>query len=172
MSRLLMPRSTALWLLKNTSLTLQQISDFCSISILDLDVMKKGFSDSSLQESDPVERGQLLKEEIELCEQDTSRKLQLNVIVELKSNIRKIPYKLKKQLPKFISWLHRNYPELTHKEIAKFFGVKQKVVSELLDVPNVFMEASDPVLNGVCSKEYLSDFIEKVGKNREKSKEI
>ncbi|QEK37985.1 DUF1013 domain-containing protein [Candidatus Cytomitobacter indipagum] len=169
MSRLLMPRSTALWLLNNTKLTLQQISSFCSMSILDLDVMKRGFSDSALQESDPVSRGQLLLEEIELCEENPSRKLSLNVVVEVKSEIRKIPYKLKKQLSKFISWMHRNYPDLTNKEIAKFFGVTQKTVEDVVDNPNSFFEASDPILNGVCSKEHLNAFIEKVEQNREKA---
>ncbi|QEK38468.1 cell cycle transcriptional regulator TrcR [Candidatus Cytomitobacter primus] len=159
MNRLLMPRSTALWLLKNTALSLKQISGFCSISVLDLDAMKKGFSDTSLQESDPVERGQLLQEEIDLCEQDSDRSLLLNIVVDVQNKIGKIPYGLKKYLPKCVVWMHQNREELTNKNIAKFFGMKEKEVRETIENITKHSDSTNPVLMGICSQEYMDSFI-------------
>ena len=42
MSGLLMKKATALWLIDNTSLTFEQIADFCGIHILEIQGMADG----------------------------------------------------------------------------------------------------------------------------------
>ena len=42
MSGLLMPKATAIWLIENTALTFDQISDFCDIHILEIQAIADG----------------------------------------------------------------------------------------------------------------------------------
>ncbi len=160
MNRLLMPRSTALWLIKNTKLSLKQISDFCSISVLDLHVIKGEFAEKSLTANDPIARGQLLSSEIDRCEKDPESSLKLNIKVDLNiSAVRKIPHALRKYLPNCIVWMKKNHSQLTNKEIAKFFGIKVKDVNDVIDNDEVYISSNDPILVGICSKDYLDRFI-------------
>ncbi len=155
-----MPRSTALWLLKNTKLSLKQISDFSSITMVDLHVMKEGFAERSLSQSDPVVRKQLLQSEIERCEQDSTASLNLNTEIDVQEAIiKKIPYALKKYVPGCVLWMNQNYPELEPKQIAKLFSLKVKDVKEIIESPATNISANSPVLNGICSQEYLNRFL-------------
>ncbi len=42
MAKILMPKATAVWLLENTSLTFDQISDFCELHILEIESIANG----------------------------------------------------------------------------------------------------------------------------------
>ena len=160
MNRVLMPRSTALWLLKNTRLSLKQISDFCGIDVIELNQMKHGLIDSTLQETDPILMGQLSEEEIKKCEEDHALPLKLYIAIKMKAQKRKIPYRLKKKVPNCILWLHNNYPGIPHDKMAKFFGIKIKEVDEIIENNSGFMSTSDPCLAGLCTKQDLDTLIQ------------
>ncbi len=61
----LMPKATAVWLVDNTSLTFDQIADFCGLHPLEV----KGIADEDVAKGikgqDPVASGQLTREQIE-----------------------------------------------------------------------------------------------------------
>ena len=73
----LMPKATAVWLIENTSLTFEQIADFCGIHPLEV----KGIADEDVAKGikgiDPVATGQLTHEQIEQAEKNPELKLSM-----------------------------------------------------------------------------------------------
>src|SRR5215813_12525264 len=73
----LMPKATAVWLIDNTSLTFEQIAEFCGLHPLEV----KGIADEDVAKGikgiDPVATGQLTREQIEAAEQNPGMKLKL-----------------------------------------------------------------------------------------------
>ncbi len=61
----LMPKATAVWLIDNTSLSFEQMADFCGMHPLEV----KGIADEDVAKGikgiDPIATGQLTREEIE-----------------------------------------------------------------------------------------------------------
>ena len=60
----LMPKATAIWLVENTALTFDQISEFCQLHILEIQAIADGESGGSMIGLDPITAGQLSDEEI------------------------------------------------------------------------------------------------------------
>ena len=73
----LMPKATAVWLVDNTTLTFDQIADFCNLHPLEV----KGIADDEvavgIKGQDPVASGQLTMEEIERCQKSPIARLQI-----------------------------------------------------------------------------------------------
>ena len=90
MSGPLMPKSTAVWLVENTSLTFQQISKFCNLHILEIQGIADGEVAVGIQGKNPIMSGELSKEEISRCEQDESQELKIiKNEIPLSSSLRK-----------------------------------------------------------------------------------
>ena len=77
MSQVLMPKATAVWLIENTALTFNQISDFCGLHPLEVQSIADGEASIGMVGYDPITNGQLTKEEIERCGADPNTKLEL-----------------------------------------------------------------------------------------------
>ena len=77
MTRPLMPKATAVWLIDNTALTFEQIAEFTGIHMLEIQAMADGDVSGSIVGFDPILNGQLTKEEIERCEKDAKASLTL-----------------------------------------------------------------------------------------------
>ncbi len=73
----LMPKATAVWLVDNTSLTFEQIADFCGLHPLEV----KGIADEDVAKGikgqDPVASGQLTREQIEEAEKNPKLRLKM-----------------------------------------------------------------------------------------------
>ena len=69
MSGPLMPKATAIWLIENTSLTFDQISNFCDIHILEIQAIADGEVNLGIIGFSPVINGQLTTDEIKRCEE-------------------------------------------------------------------------------------------------------
>ena len=67
MDRPLMPKATAMWLVENTSLTFEQIADFCGLHPLEVQGIADGEVGAGIRGLDPVSGGQLTREEIARC---------------------------------------------------------------------------------------------------------
>ena len=65
MTQLLMPKATAVWLIDNTALSFDQIADLCSLHPLEVQSIADGETGIGIQGYDPVQNGQLTREEIE-----------------------------------------------------------------------------------------------------------
>ena len=63
----LMRKATAVWLVENTSLTFEQIADFCGLHPLEIQAIADGEVANQMQGLDPVTNGQTTAEEIARC---------------------------------------------------------------------------------------------------------
>ena len=77
MAQLLMPKATAVWLVENTTLTFEQIADFCGLHALEVQGVADGEVAIGIVGLDPVTNGQLTREEIERCQADPSARLKM-----------------------------------------------------------------------------------------------
>src|SRR5689334_13491481 len=73
----LMPKATAVWLVDNTSLSFEQIAEFCKLHPLEVKAIADGESAITIKGLDPVSTGQLTREEISRAEGDRSYRLQM-----------------------------------------------------------------------------------------------
>ena len=75
----LMPKATAVWLVENTSLTFDQIADFCKLHPLEVKGIADGEVAAGIKGHDPITSGQLTREEIAKGEANAERRLSLAV---------------------------------------------------------------------------------------------
>ena len=77
MIEVFLKKGTAVWLVDNTSLTFEQIAEFCELSLLDIQTIADGEYEIK-RGCNPVLNGQLTIEEIERCQKDPKAKIQLH----------------------------------------------------------------------------------------------
>ena len=125
----LMPKSTAVWLIDNTSLTFEQIAKFCNLHVLEVQGIADGEVAVGIQGKSPILAGELTLEEIKKCEKDNS--LVLKIIenkIPLSSNTKKkkrsfTPASRRVMIPDAIAWLTKHYPDLKDSQIIKLVGM-------------------------------------------------
>ena len=157
----LMPKATAVWLIDNTSLTFDQIADFCGMHPLEV----KGIADEDVAKGikgiDPVAAGQLTHEQIEQAEKNPEMRLKMAPAkykmphIKAKKTPRYTPVSKRQDKPDAIYWLLRNHPELTDTDIIKLIGTTKATIAKIRDrghwnSPNI--KAVDPVTLGLCTQ--------------------
>ena len=75
MNRPLMPKASAVWLIDHTTLSFDQIADFCGLHTLEVQSIADGEVALHMVGFDPVANGQLTREEIKRAEADPTVKL-------------------------------------------------------------------------------------------------
>ena len=70
----LMPKATAVWLVENTSLTFDQIAEFCRLHPLEVKGIADGEVATGIKGYDPISTGQLTREEIAAAEANPQRR--------------------------------------------------------------------------------------------------
>ena len=73
-----MPHATASWLVDNTSLSFQQIAEFCGLHILEVQAIADDTAATKLTGRDPVRAHELTMEEIEKGQKDADYALQMS----------------------------------------------------------------------------------------------
>ena len=66
----LMPKATAVWLVENTTLTFDQIGEFCGMHPLEIQGIADGEVATGIRGQDPIAAGELSSEEIAKAEGD------------------------------------------------------------------------------------------------------
>ena len=79
MTKILMPKATAVWLIDNTSLSFEQIGVFCSLHPLEVQSIADGEAGVGIQGYDPVLSGQITRAELDRCEADETAVLVLQL---------------------------------------------------------------------------------------------
>src|SRR3954466_12011653 len=77
MTDVLMPKATAVWLVDNTSLTFDQIADFCGLHPLEVKGIADGEVGAGIRGLDPVASGQMERGEIDRCQKDPNARLKI-----------------------------------------------------------------------------------------------
>jgi uncharacterized protein len=170
----LMPKATAAWLLEHTTLTFQQISDFCGLHELEVQALADAEGDAIVRPLDPVAMRQLTLEEIRRCEKDEKARLQL-----AHSNLPKpkprtkgpryTPLTKRGDKPNAIAWLVKHHPELSDAQISKLIGTTKGTISKIRDKSHWNMlniKPSHPVELGLCTLPELEQAVSRTGKPR------
>jgi hypothetical protein len=147
MAQPLMPKATAVWLVDNTALTFDQISEFCGLHALEVQAIADGEVAPGMQGLDPTSNGQLTKEEVARCEADPSAQLEISKpTVPLpkarQKGARYTPISKRQDRPDAIAWLLRTYPEVSDAQISRLIGTTKPTINSVRDkthrnMPNI-----------------------------------
>src|ERR1700761_8191002 len=93
MSEVLMPKATAVWLVDNTSLTFEQIADFCELHHLEVKGIADGEVARDIRGAGPYSNAQLAREERDKPQADPNyrMKAQKSRHAELPKPVKKAP---------------------------------------------------------------------------------
>jgi hypothetical protein len=166
----LMPHATASWLVDNTALTFEQISEFCGLHILEVQAMADDLASSKYTGRDPIHSGELTHEEIERGQQDPEYRLKMQrapVSVSRTKGPRYTPVSKRQDKPDGIAWILRNHPEISDAQIGKLIGTTRNTIAAIRDrshwnIQNI--QAKDPVTLGLCSQRELDAIVAKAAK--------
>ncbi len=172
MANPLMPKATAVWLVENTSLTFEQISEFCGLHILEVQGIADGEVAAGIQGFDPIANSQLTKEEIERSQGDPTARLEmvqqdLPKPAKRTKGPRYTPVAKRQDKPDGINWLLRHHPEIKDSQIAKLIGTTKttiQAVRERSHWNSTNIRPRDPVLLGLCAQSELNAAVERAEK--------
>ena len=167
MSLPLMPKATAVWLVDNTTLTFEQIAAFCGMHELEIQAIADGEVAIGIQGQDPIVNGQLTAEEIARCVADEDARLQLaKPSIPLPSSKQKgaryTPVSKRQDRPDAISWLVKNYPELSDANISKLIGTTKPTIVAVREKSHwnaANIKPQNPVSLGLCSESDLEKIV-------------
>ncbi len=159
----LMPKATAVWLVENTTLTFQQIADFCELHELEIQAIADGDIAYNIMGVSPITNGQLTLEEIQRCEADEKARL---VATPLEKNVKERNAKAKKVLsptqraekPNAILWILKNCPEVIDSQICKLIGTTKPTIASIREGSHSNManlRPINPMAVGLCSEKEL-----------------
>lgn len=169
----LMPKATAAWLVENSSLTFEQIADFCQMHLLEVKGIADGDVAAGIKGMDPISSGQLNREEIQRAEKDPSRKLKLAEArfelppVKPKRGPRYTPTSRRHERPNAVLWLLRNHPELKDSQLMRLVGTTKPTIQQIRDRTHwnaANLQPQDPVTLGLCSQVDLDAEVKKSAK--------
>jgi len=159
----LMPKATAAWLVDNTTLTFDQIAEFCGLHPLEVQALADGEVNAGIMGANPIQNGELSQEEIERCEKNSNAKLKM-----LKTDLPKpkprakgpryTPVTKRAEKPNAIAYLIKQYPDLADVQIAKLIGSTKPTVAAIRDKTHPLtstLKPVEPVSIGLCTAEEL-----------------
>ncbi|MEW6437517.1 MAG: cell cycle transcriptional regulator TrcR [Pseudomonadota bacterium] len=171
----LMPKATAVWLVENTSLSFDQIADFCKLHPLEVKGIADGEVAAGIKGHDPITSGQLTREEIAAGEKDPEHHLQLAHskvrLPEIKRarGPRYTPLSRRQDRPNAILWLLRNHPELKDAQIMRLVGTTKTTLQAIRNRTHwnsAALTPMDPVTLGLCSQMDLDFEVNRAAKER------
>ncbi len=175
MRKPLMPKATASWLIENTTLSFDQISNFVGLHSLEIQAIADGEVSSGMLARNPIENGELTKDEIKRCEDDKTSQLNIKEsdipLPQSKTKGAKYtPLSKRADKPNGIYWLVKNFPEIPDSKVCKIIGTTKKTVQSIKDrtywnIQN--LRAQNPSELGLCSREDLTKIIEQLEQHKE-----
>lgn len=177
MNRPLMPKATAIWLIENTTLSFDQIAEFCDLHLLEVQGIADGDVATGIQGHNPIDSGQLTQGEISKCEKDNKARLTLleNNLPNHKvktTGTKYTPIALRQEKPYAIYWLIKKYgDELSDSQIAKLVGSTKSTINSIKNgtYREAITEAKSPMDVGLCTYDDLQKAIDKSRKRKEKN---
>ena len=170
----LMPKATAVWLVENTSLTFDQIADFCGLHPLEVQAIADGEVANQMLGLDPVANGQTTAEELARCQANPEARLKLLETAippqyQRHKGPRYTPIAKRQDKPDAIFYLLRNHPELSDAQICKLVGTTKPTINAVRDrthwnSPNI--KARHPVGLGLCTLEELDQAVTKATRGK------
>lgn len=175
----LMPKATAVWLVDNTSLTFDQIADFCGLHVLEVKGIADGDVAHGIKGMDPITSGQLSRDEIARAQDNTDYRLKLAkskvAIPEVKSkrSPKYTPLSRRQDRPNAILWLLKHHPELRDAQIMRIVGTTKTTIASIRDRTHwnsANLQPNDPVALGICSQIDLDAEVRRAARRAEQER--
>ena len=182
MSRMpLMPKATAVWLVENTSLTFDQIAEFCQLHVLEVKGIADGDVAHGIKGMDAISSGQLTREEIQRGQDDPKYHLKLSEpkveipVVKTKKGPKYTPVSRRQDRPNAILWLLRQHPELKDSQIMRLVGTTKPTIEAIRErthwnSPN--LQPADPVTMALCTQTDLDREVQKAALRVERERKV
>ena len=170
MAQPLMPHATASWLVENSSLTFEQIAEFCGLHILEVQAIADDTAATKLTGRDPIRAGELTHEEIEKGQKDAEYRLKMHKEpdpIRRTKGPRYTPVSKRQDKPDGIAWIIRNHPEVSDGQIGKLIGTTRTTIAAIRDRTHWNManiQPKDPVTLGLSTQRELDAAIAKAQK--------
>ncbi|MGI9169695.1 MAG: DUF1013 domain-containing protein [Caulobacteraceae bacterium] len=175
MTDVLMPKATAVWLVDNSSMTFEQIADFCGLHPLEVKGIADGEVARDIRGADPISNGQLSREELVAAQADPKyrMKAQQSRHAELlktpKKASRYTPVSRRRDRPDAIAWFVRNHPEVTDAQIAKTLGTTKSTIDQVRNRTHwnaTNIKPVDPVSLGLVGQLELDALVKKAAEKK------
>ena len=177
MTDILMPKATAVWLVDNTSLTFEQIADFCGLHPLEVRGIADGDVARDIRGADPLVNGQLTREELDKAQNDANYRMKAvvsrhaDLLKQAKTTARYTPVSRRQDRPDAIAWFVKHHPEVTDAQIAKLLGTTKATIESVRgrthwNTANI--KPVDPVTLGLVGQLELDAVVKKAADKRAK----
>ena len=172
---LLMPKATAVWLVESSSLTFEQIGAFCTLHPLEVKAIADGEAAVGIKGLDPVQAGQLTREELDRAEKNPKHELKLarpkTSVPDMapRKGARYTPLSRRQDRPNAILWLLRNHGELKDAQIIRLVGTTKTTIDAIRERSHwnaATLQPMDPVTLSLCSQMDLDFEVAKSAKDR------
>jgi len=174
MTKPLMAKATAVWLVDNTTLSFKQIGEFCELHELEVQGIADGDVAQGVKGFDPVANNQLEPIEIEKGQKDPSYRLKLKFNAaalgeEKRRGPRYTPLSKRQDRPAAILWLVKFHPELSDAQIGKLVGTTKPTIAAIRDrthwnIGNI--TPVDPVALGLSKQSELDAEVQRAVKKK------
>ncbi len=172
-----MPKATAVWLVDNTSMTFDQIADFCGLHPLEVKGIADGEVARDIRGADPISNGQLTREELDAAQADPDYRMKAqksrhaDVLKTPKKAPRYTPVSRRQDRPDAIAWFVRNHPEVTDVQISKALGTTKSTIEQVRNRTHwnaVNIKPVDPVSLGLISQLELDALVRRAADKKSK----
>ena len=170
MAQPLMPHATAAWLVDNSSLTFEQIAEFCGLHILEVQAIADDTAATKLTGRDPIRAGELTHEEIEKGQADPDYRLKMHKEpdpIRRTRGPRYTPVSKRQDKPDGIAWIIKNHPDVSDGQIGKLIGTTRTTIAAIRDRSHWNMAnitPKDPVTLGLTTQRELDAAVAKAAK--------
>jgi hypothetical protein len=176
-NEILMPKATAVWLVDNTSLTFEQIADFCGLHPLEVKGIADGEVARDIRGADPISNGQLTREELAAAQASAAYRMKAQksrhaqVLKTPKKAPRYTPVSRRQDRPDAIAWFVRNHPEVTDAQISKTLGTTKSTIDQVRNRTHwnaVNIKPVDPVSLGLVGQLELDALVKAAAEKKAK----
>ena len=173
--QILYPKATAVWLVDNTSITFEQIADFCGLHHLEVKGIADGEVARDIRGADPIGNGQLTREELDKAATDPKFRMraQQGRHAELlrvnKKGPRYTPVSRRQDRPDAIAWFIKHHPEVTDAQISKFLGTTKATIETVRQGEHwnkAQIKPVDPVTLGLGTQLELDALVKKAAEKK------
>jgi hypothetical protein len=177
MSDILMPKATAVWLVDNTSLSFEQIADFCGLHPLEVRGIADGEVARDIRGADPIGNGQLNREELDKAQANPDYRMKALVsrhaelLKPQKKAPRYTPVSRRQDRPDAIAWFLRHHPEVTDAQISKILGTTKATIEQVRNRTHwnaANIKPIDPVTLGLIGQLELDALVKKAAEKKAK----
>ena len=170
MAQPLMPHATASWMVDNTSLSFEQIAEFCGLHILEVQAIADDTAATKLTGRDPIRAHEVTQEEIDKGQANPDYRLQMikgPEQVRRTKGPRYTPVSKRQDKPDGIAWIIRNHPEISDGAIGLLIGTTRTTIAAIRDrshwnIANI--TPKDPVTLGLTTQRELDAAVAKAAK--------